>query len=45
MEDLVLVKTNVQQLKDKYRARGAADVDRIVATLQDILEAVDRPDW
>ena len=38
VEDLVLVKTNVQKLKDKYRARGAADVDRIAATLQDILE-------
>jgi hypothetical protein len=38
VEDLVLVKTNVAKLKDKYRARGAADVDRIAATLQDILK-------
>jgi hypothetical protein len=38
VEDLVLAKTNVQRLKDKYRARGAADVDRIASTLQDILK-------
>lgn len=37
VEDLVLAKTNPQKLKDKYKARGAADVDRIASTLQDIL--------
>ena len=36
--DLVLVKTNVDRLRSKYASRGPADVDRIVATLQDILK-------
>ena len=37
VEDLVLVKTNVAGLREKYRAKGGAEVDAIVATLQDIL--------
>ena len=36
--DLVLVKTNVDGLRSKYAARGPAEVDRIVTTLQDILK-------
>jgi hypothetical protein len=36
--DLVLVKTNLDGLRSKYAARGPADVDRIVATLQQILK-------
>jgi hypothetical protein len=36
--DLVLAKTNVAKLKEKYGARGAAEADRIAATLQDILK-------
>jgi hypothetical protein len=36
VEDLVLAKTNVQRLKDKYKARK--DVDTIASTLQDILK-------
>jgi hypothetical protein len=35
--DLVLAKTNLQALKNKYQARGAAEADRIAATLQGIL--------
>jgi hypothetical protein len=38
VEDLVLAKTNVQRLKDKYKGRGAADADKIASTLQDILK-------
>jgi hypothetical protein len=38
VEDLVLAKTNVQRLKDKYKARGATDVDTIASTLQEILQ-------
>jgi hypothetical protein len=37
VEDLVLAKVSVARLKDKYRARGATDVDQIARTLQDIL--------
>ena len=37
VEDLVLAKTNVAKLRDKYRARGA-EVDTIVSTLQSILK-------
>ena len=36
--DLVLAKTNVQQLRTKYAGRDAAEVERIVVTLQDILK-------
>ena len=36
--DLVLVKTNVEALRTKYAARGPDDVNRIVTTLQDVLE-------
>jgi hypothetical protein len=36
--DLVLAKTNVDGLRSKYASRGAADADRIVNTLQDILK-------
>jgi hypothetical protein len=37
--DLVLAKTNVQALKDKYRPRyGAAEADTIATTLQQILQ-------
>lgn len=36
--DLVLVKTNLDGLRSKYAARGPADVDRIVTTLQQILK-------
>src|SRR6185503_18700005 len=35
VEDLVLAKTGVQRLREKYKSRS--DVDQIVATLQDIL--------
>jgi hypothetical protein len=35
--DLVLSKTNIQGLRNKYAARGPAEVDRIVASLQDIM--------
>jgi hypothetical protein len=38
VEDLVLAKTNAQRLREKYRSRGAADLDRIVSTLQAILK-------
>jgi hypothetical protein len=38
VEDLVLATTNVQRLGEKYGARGSADVDRIVTTLQAILK-------
>ena len=38
VEDLVLAKANVQRLREKYRARGPAEVDRIVSTLQGILK-------
>ena len=38
--DLVLLKTNVEALKSKYQARGPAEVERIVTTLQDILTAL-----
>ena len=36
VEDLVLAKTSVQRLRDKYKARS--DVDQVVTTLQDILK-------
>jgi hypothetical protein len=36
VEDLVLAKTNVQRLREKYKARS--DVDTVVTTLQDILK-------
>ena len=36
VEDLVLAKVDVQRLRAKYKARS--DVDKIVATLQDILK-------
>jgi mono/diheme cytochrome c family protein len=36
--DLVLSKTNIQGLRNKYAARGPAEVDRIVASLQDIMK-------
>jgi hypothetical protein len=36
--DLVLVKTNVPALKEKYQSRGPEAVARIAATLQSILE-------
>ena len=36
--DLVLAKTNVQELRRKYAARNAAEVDSIVTTLQNILQ-------
>jgi hypothetical protein len=36
VEDLVLAKTNVQRLREKYKARS--DVDKVVTTLQDILK-------
>ena len=38
--DLVLVKTDVQRLRQKYQSRGPAEVDRITATLQAILKAL-----
>ncbi|HEU4890131.1 MAG TPA: hypothetical protein VFT47_01190 [Vicinamibacterales bacterium] len=36
VEDLVLAKTDVQRLREKYKARS--DVDKVVTTLQDILK-------
>jgi hypothetical protein len=36
VEDLVLAKTNVQRLREKYKSRS--DADKIVATVQDILK-------
>jgi hypothetical protein len=36
--DLVLARTNAQRLREKYQSRGASEVDRIAATLQDILK-------
>jgi hypothetical protein len=36
--DLVLAKTNVEGLRSKYAQRGPAEVDRIVTTLQGILQ-------
>lgn len=38
VEDLVLAKTSVQRLKEKYQSRGAAEADRIVSSLQGILK-------
>jgi hypothetical protein len=35
--DLVLARTNVQALKNKYQSRGAAEAERIAATLQEIV--------
>jgi hypothetical protein len=35
--DLVLLKTDVQRLRDKYQSRGSAEVDNITTTLQEIL--------
>lgn len=35
--DLVLVKTDVERLKQKYQSRGPAEVERITSTLQAIL--------
>lgn len=36
--DLVLAKVDVSRLKEKYRARGAAEADRIASELQQILK-------
>ena len=38
VEDLVLAKTNVRRLKEKYRARGTEQADRIASTLQEMLK-------
>jgi hypothetical protein len=38
--DLVLVKTDVPRLRQKYQSRGKDEVDRIVTTLEAILKAL-----